>query len=237
MLGRCHTLQTNNRSFTPSKSKFLRVNLNNSLDFKVFVHDDDYFYLSMNQKATGGFRFIIQKNSNVTKMIQIEIIKRVGRKTVQNNCNDEEGYNFTKCLKMSLETKVGCVPRWSDSERLNKIPECKTIRQMQNYEIETENLFRMGMKDVAEIYGCQKPCTYRELKFADELPIGKKDFGTGVFLVLADPEIRVETETQIYTLQSLVGEVGGSLGLFLGFSFFMIWDWTKLFYDFLKNKF
>ena len=190
----------------------------------------------MNQKATGGFRFIVPKNLNVTKMIQIEITKKVGRKTVQNNCNDEEGYNFTKCLKMSIETRIGCVPRWSDSERLRKIPECKTIRQMKNYENENEKLFRMGMKDIAEIYGCPRPCTYRNLMIVEDLPLGENDFGTGVFLALADYEIRVEEETQIYTLQSLVGEVGGSLGLFLGFSFFMVWDWTKIIYDFFKNK-
>ena len=36
--------------------------------------------------------------------------------------------------------------------------------------------------------------------------------------------LQVEKEELIYPLQSLVAEVGGALGLFLGFSFIAIWD-------------
>ena len=35
---------------------------------------------------------------------------------------------------------------------------------------------------------------------------------------------QVEKEELIYPWQSLVAEVGGALGLFLGFSFIAIWD-------------
>ena len=36
--------------------------------------------------------------------------------------------------------------------------------------------------------------------------------------------IQVETEELIYPWQSFLAEVGGALGLFLGFSFMTIWD-------------
>ena len=36
--------------------------------------------------------------------------------------------------------------------------------------------------------------------------------------------INVETEALIYPWTSLVAEFGGALGLFIGFSFMMVWD-------------
>ena len=37
-------------------------------------------------------------------------------------------------------------------------------------------------------------------------------------------EVTVETEVLLYTWQDLVADVGGTLGLFLGFSFMTLWD-------------
>ena len=46
----------------------------------------------------------------------------------------------------------------------------------------------------------------------------------GLFLATPSPHIQVETETLVYPFSSLVAEVGGVLGLFLGVSFMTIWD-------------
>ena len=39
-----------------------------------------------------------------------------------------------------------------------------------------------------------------------------------------DKRVTLETEKLAYTFQLLVGDFGGSLGLFIGFSFMMIFD-------------
>ena len=49
-----------------------------------------------------------------------------------------------------------------------------------------------------------------------------KESITGYRFLLASSEIITEEETLIYDIISLVSEFGGSLGLFLGFSFFML---------------
>ena len=38
------------------------------------------------------------------------------------------------------------------------------------------------------------------------------------------PYLLVETEALVYTVESLVAEFGGTLGLFVGFSFLTLWD-------------
>ena len=58
-----------------------------------------------------------------------------------------------------------------------------------------------------------------------------REFAFGLNFVSTD--IRIEREVEIYPLLSFVSELGGSLGLFLGFSFLTIWD----FIDFLILKY
>ena len=42
------------------------------------------------------------------------------------------------------------------------------------------------------------------------------------------PYLLVESEALVYTVESLVAEFGGALGLFLGFSFMNIWDVVEI---------
>ena len=62
-----------------------------------------------------------------------------------------------------------------------------------------------------------------------------RDFAFGINFVSTD--VRIEREVAIYPLLSFVSELGGSLGLFLGFSFLAIWDlidYLILKYDLIK---
>ena len=62
-----------------------------------------------------------------------------------------------------------------------------------------------------------------------------RDFAFGINFVSTD--VRIEREVAIYPLLSFVSELGGSLGLFLGFSFLAIWDlidYLILRYDLIK---
>ena len=45
-----------------------------------------------------------------------------------------------------------------------------------------------------------------------------------VELWMTTTEVTVETEVLLYTWTHLVADVGGTLGLFLGFSFMTLWD-------------
>ena len=40
----------------------------------------------------------------------------------------------------------------------------------------------------------------------------------------ASDEITVESEEYVYDIVSFIADCGGALGLFLGFSFYMLWD-------------
>ena len=94
-------------------------------------------------------------------------------------------------------------------------------------------------RDVLNITNCKLPCEYREIRPVGT-PIVKKiggDSGMLVFaLTLVTTDIRVETQALVYPFTSLVSNFGGALGLFLGFSFFMLWDWVLSFFLVVYKK-
>ena len=49
------------------------------------------------------------------------------------------------------------------------------------------------------------------------------------------PYLLVETEALVYTVESLVAEFGGTLGLFVGFSFLTLWDVVELVVGFIPT--
>ena len=59
-----------------------------------------------------------------------------------------------------------------------------------------------------------------------ENPIDVPQSSLELVLAYAGNSIEVQREEEAYSLLSLVADVGGVLGLFIGFNFLMIWDWT-----------
>ena len=45
---------------------------------------------------------------------------------------------------------------------------------------------------------------------------------------ILDPNVQVLREEEAYPILSLVADIGGILGLFIGFNFLMIFDWFVL---------
>ena len=58
---------------------------------------------------------------------------------------------------------------------------------------------------------------------------------TQLILKNTSPYLLVESEALVYTVESLVAEFGGALGLFLGFSFMNIWDVVEIAADYVST--
>ena len=51
---------------------------------------------------------------------------------------------------------------------------------------------------------------------------------TKIMLYFTSKSVKVLREEKAYPFGSLVADVGGVLGLFIGFNFLMVWDWMVL---------
>ena len=97
---------------------------------------------------------------------------------------------------------------------------------------ELESVYRvlasLDLEDVISSTGCLKPCHFTQYTLPAE-PQQITFFNASIVsLVLARATVTLRTEVLRYPLESLVAEFGGALGMFLGFSFIMIWDWLEL---------
>ena len=55
--------------------------------------------------------------------------------------------------------------------------------------------------------------------------------------MLGAKKFRKRKEVEVYPVESFISEFGGALGLFVGFSFMMIWDIIELTLSILIEKF
>ena len=80
-------------------------------------------------------------------------------------------------------------------------------------------------EEIFQITGCRKPCKYKKYSFLGEpYPSAFKSEHFIFSLWAVSNRTKVETEELIYPTSSLVAEFGGTLSLFLGFSFISLWD-------------
>ena len=98
----------------------------------------------------------------------------------------------------------------------------------------------MSMADAVEskllnMTGCPLPCSYSEYRLVGS-PALVDPTGYGFQLSFAKTEAWEEREALIYEFVSFVSEFGGSLGLFLGFSFFSVWDILECFLTVLNKQ-
>ena len=106
---------------------------------------------------------------------------------------------------------------------LNNKP--STLQQLRLRENITLQIAALDLEDVVQRTGCLKPCRYSEYSLPS-VPPEKTSFynGSHVFLIPASKTVTKKTETLLYPFTSFVSEFGGALGLFVGFSFWMILD-------------
>ena len=66
------------------------------------------------------------------------------------------------------------------------------------------------------------------MKLLEEMKTPNADDKIATLTPILDPTIQVLREEEAYPILSLVADIGGILGLFIGFNLLMIFDWIVL---------
>ena len=91
-----------------------------------------------------------------------------------------------------------------------------------------KSLSMAELREITRITGCMKPCKYKKYMVGERKRTSFKSDNFTFSLWAVSKSTEVKTEELIYPLSSLVAEFGGTLGLFLGFSFMTLWDQIHL---------
>ena len=84
--------------------------------------------------------------------------------------------------------------------------------------------------------GCKIPCTYMAYELVDNsFRAAKSKEVVGFGIAYSTTVVSVHKEKLLYPLISFLAELGGALGMFLGFSLLMVWDMVYLLSVTIKN--
>ena len=150
-----------------------------------------------------------------------------------------------------MRSEVGCLLPWDSG--VFQLPDCATIdvtllvgkmtlnnppftlQQLQLRENITLQIAALDLEDVVQRTGCLKPCRYSEYSLPSVPEKTTLYNGSHVFLIPASKTVTKKTETLLYPFTSFVSEFGGALGLFVGFSFWMILDLIEVTFKFIAK--
>ena len=102
--GTCQTALIKEKIESPQN--YLIINLNSSLNYRVFLHDPKVFFMSLNSKAFHRSEIRVTKESGLTQLIEASKYKLFSRKTF--HCEEEESYNFSACVQQKMDMMTGC---------------------------------------------------------------------------------------------------------------------------------
>ena len=221
LLGRSYTLN-NSYEVGSDYEHRLMLTLDNSLHYYIVIHDPNYFLMAVNPKAIPKIILFVddEKPTRYTVYIQATYHQMMNKPT--RPCETAGSYSFTACVKNSVSRKVGCRMEW-DLWVDRDIPACKKMEEIRKLDQEFYQLHSWDQAGVMNYTGCLRPCSYTEYQLATK-PLKKGSPKTIIRIMMASLDVLRKKEQTIYTFESFVSEFGGALGLFLGFSFMMIWE-------------
>ena len=202
---------------------FLVFQLNNSFDYLIWLHDEDFFIPNQNPLGPSSKRWQVKTLNDGGLYHLITLTRQKKLNLDRQPCEEDPSYRFARCAKEKLSEKIGCrLPwdRWSQQDR--KV--CETKQEFQQYEQIYRKSYFVESDDMEEMVGCKRPCTYNEFKFVFGSPEVVPSIKNFVGFAAASRKTRIEKEVLLYPLTSFIAEFGGALGLFLGFSFMTIWQ-------------
>ena len=229
--GKCHSLVDPPKIGVESNES-IRLNVKPNLPYRLFIHDRKFFFPSGNPLTIPGVAKSLIFPSSDSRILyyHFQHIKASKIKAMDREgspCMADADYSFSKCLKKFVEKKIGCVVPWNTKDGNMK---CTKLEQITNYlEIYRHFLSKEQQRLVWQT-GCKVPCIYTKYEDVGSSSLTSK-IGQNemrIQLNFASTQVTIKKEVYVYPFLSLLAEFGGALGMFLGFSFLMIWDVMKL---------
>ena len=105
--------------------------------------------------------------------------------------------------------------------------DCSAREEFNQFETEHSKIAVMDQDYLEARTGCLFPCTYDEYRVVSTDLRNLNSFG--MVVTYGSLSTTILREYFIYPFDSLVSDFGGTLGLFVGFSFVMLWDVVQFF--------
>ena len=192
--------------------------------FQTAITSENNSYGILESTWLEGQPMIVESNfvkeKNYLPMVNLKMKKIVRLSmTSKSNCTDSE--TFYTCMASKMKCSKNCTyflkQEYYNLDQNGEIPPfCQRLNEVICYK-ETYPVIHESF------YQCPSSCTqntyYGDITFLEQLSIRNENV-TGFSLLFSSKDVHEEVETLAYGLPDVIGSVGGTLGLFIGFSFY-----------------
>ena len=157
----------------------------------------------------------------------VKVHKRVSLNRKSHRCSDEEGRTYQACHRDYMEKKMDCRLPWFKGGR--PLRPCDQPQDLHTYREITAALLKLNQVELLAEVACVIPCTeygytiskeMEKMFYYEDRAIRSHQY---VFTI-DDSQVEVIRERWIYTIDNLVADIGGYLGLLLGSSILNIYE-------------
>ena len=99
------------------------------------------------------------------------------------------------------------------------------------------NFSFLDLEELEAVTKCIRPCRTTLYKLVEDKIETFKQNHTSLHFALGSKNVLERREVLLYTFTSFIAEFGGALGLFLGFSFLLMWNFIEQSIKILIHKF
>ena len=104
------------------------------LTYDVFIHDPKYYLATLNPAAYPHIRLKRKPTLPINESRNFDLLyvretKHVKLNRAEYPCQEGEEYDFRRCVKRSVYTKVGCKMEW-DGQNFPEFSLCTDIQQL-----------------------------------------------------------------------------------------------------------
>ncbi len=223
-------------TFTPNKSvairafngirQFFNETLTDSL--QIWLHEAGDFYPTYSTLYGSSFIQInVDQNAVPSQFFAIEgwFKDTQSLSTDKNPCikdNDDETPKVDQCLIDFYEAELKCKLPWNKNHK-HDFDLCQTEEQYDSYiSLSLKEFFSTSEAEVFKNTGCKPRCIQRhyfeKVVGSGNYPYGKNQDGVIFAIFMKRGEFMFEEEVYMYQWLDFIADIGGYLGLWLGFS-------------------
>ena len=168
------------------------------------------------------------------RTIKLQKLNLSSISTDDNPCNAEDNYGYDRCKHLQKGQEIlqifGCRLPWMNSIDFGQdFDFCKNASVVQKARLEAT---KIHYKDCNRFSRCNR-AKYQIV--GSEVEDTQTNMKSKLTLQFANTDVQVVKDFYSYDAQSLIGEVGGTLGLLLGMSFMSIFDLINFAISVLEN--
>ena len=126
--GKCYTLNYPAIITTDYREDQLYFFLDKNVDYRIMIHEENYFELFIHQLIAPYVMIEIETLSSFNQQNKIILIELIELNVPQDPCEEDPEYNFRACIRENFTSQIGCRTKW-DRWSNRRWPLCTTIEQ------------------------------------------------------------------------------------------------------------